>query len=235
MNDPGLPTVAEGRSKIYWFLSHFYLIRPNGQFLGELSQWLAEQSRGGEEGLTCGVDLLKSVLRERDRSQLTERLLREYTRLFRGVKEGYGPPPPYESVYRESRLMGDITAAVVAKYAQAGYAVIDLATGPQDHIGAELKFMALLCYDESVAWRKGDTNGAVRRWQWQENFLDEHLLHWVPAYCDRIQENSVEPFYRAAALLTEQTVVQDRRLLRDLRQAFAATEPGGDAERRERC
>lgn len=218
MIDAGrLGNIARDRSQVYWFLSTFYTTRPDGKFLAGLAgQLAAAAEEGAEDASGDGFELLRNVLDEPDLEALAERLAVEYTRLFRGLGEGYGPPPPYESIYRGSHLMGEVTLAVMARYNEAGFGVIDETVGPQDHIGAELKFMSLLCYDEIAAWDRGDRGAAVRSWERQREFLDQHLLRWMPSYCRKIQEESNERFYVGAALLTEHAVVADDEVLDDL-------------------
>jgi TorA maturation chaperone TorD len=184
--------------------------------LTELAGRLSALGDGAEETSVEAFELLRSVLGAPDIEGLAARLAVEYTRLFRGLRDGYGPPPPYESLYRGSRLMGGVTVAVVGRYAEAGFGVIDEAVGPQDHIAAELKFMSLLCYDEIAAWDRDDRGAAVLGWGLQRRFLDEHLLRWVPGYCRRIKSESVEPFYAGAAMITEKALAADRALLGDL-------------------
>ncbi len=211
-----LAEVARERSQVYWFLSTFYTTRPDARFFADLAGRVAALEAAGTDPAGEGVDHLRSALNEPDAGGLAERLTVEYTRLFRGLSANYGPPPPYESLYRGSQLMGEVTAAVMARYAAAGFGVIDEDLGPQDHIGAELKFMALLCHDEIAAWERADRDAAARSWKLQREFLAKHLLRWVPAYCRRLQEESVERFYIGAALLTEHAVIADNGVLDDL-------------------
>lgn len=217
MSDVGrLAEVARERSQVYWFLSTFYTTRPDARFFADLAGRVATLKAAGTDSAGEGLNHLRSALDEPDAGRLAERLTVEYTRLFRGLSADYGPPPPYESLYRGSQLMGEVTAAVMARYADAGFGVIDEDLGPQDHIGAELKFMALLCHDENSAWERADHDAAARKRNLQRRFLAEHLLRWVPAYCQRIQEESVERFYIGATMLTEHAVIADNEVLGDL-------------------
>jgi TorA maturation chaperone TorD len=140
-----IKNLAENRSRSYWLLSLFYLRKPDKVFIAEL--------RRGVEKINVIPDLkeeillLKDALKEDLSDQFILRLAVEFTRLFRGIKEGYSPPPPYESVYRgEGRVMGNYTLMVMKKYRDAGFLIIDKYPGPQDYIGTELKFMSFLCF-----------------------------------------------------------------------------------------
>ncbi len=156
--------------------------------------------------------LLQSSLLSTEASQLATRLGLEYTRLLRGIKQSYGPPPPYESLYRENRLMGEATLAVLRHYQQAGYGMLEENVGPQDHLGTELKFMALRCHDEATAWQQAKTTEAMKIRAAQLSFLEHHLLAWVPDYCDRLQQEAQVSFYGAVARLTAKLLTEDHIL-----------------------
>ena len=204
--------LAAFRSRNYWFLAQFYLRRPEPEFLGELSSALASSTDDTEASET--LSLLRDELNrvQNDETAALE-LEKEYARLFRGLREGYGPPPPYESVYRENRLVGATTAAVMHHYRRAGFGEIDETAGPQDHLGAELKFMSLLCYREHEAWTSGDTHQARKSIERQQEFLEHHLMAWLPEYGELIAGESRVPFYSAAARLTLETLEPERSLL----------------------
>lgn len=201
--------VAESRSRTYWLAAGFFLTAPARDVIDGLKMQLGElQASADAKVPQAAMDLAGSL----DGVDL-ERLEVEYTRLFCGIQDGYGPPPPYESLYREGRLMGDSTQDVIGMYGAAGFGMIEQTVSPQDHIGAELKFMSMLCYEEAGALEQGDEAAVRRLWAHQEAFLDRHLAAWVPDYCRRIEAESREPFYAAAAALTEKILAADRSLL----------------------
>jgi putative dimethyl sulfoxide reductase chaperone len=139
----------------------------------------------------------------------SEELRSEHLRLFGGVREGYGPPPPYESLHREGRLLGQTTEAVMAYYRGNGISLADEIAGPEDHLGIELKFVALLCHEESRRWRDGDAAGGYTALAAQRKFIEDHLRAWVPAYCHRVQGSTRSPYFQAVAGLTAASIEQD--------------------------
>lgn len=202
---------AADRSRIYWMLSRFFVEPPAASFLAELGMASGAHGEEAEPGLVRAMAELRQSLEGGDFESMSEGLRAEFTRLFRGIQEGYGPPPPYESLYREGRLMGETTEAVQSQYRNQGFGVIDETVGPQDHIGAELKFLAFLCHRESEAWRQGDSEGGKACLTAQGEFLERHLLRWAPDFCQRVQAESGAPFYRAVAELTAISLDQDSR------------------------
>lgn len=217
MNDPQYnewAKLAESRSKNYWFLARFYLERPESCFLSDLSSSITASMES--EANASLMQMSDEIRRIQGDGTASTALGVEYTRLFRGIEEGYGPPPPYESVYRENRLMGDSTMDVMRHYQASGFGIIDETAGPQDHLGVELKFMSLLCFNEHEAWSKDDMTGAIQIIQRQRSFLKEHLMAWVPAYCDRIMEESRQAYYSSVAKLTLDTIRAELSLLDEL-------------------
>jgi TorA maturation chaperone TorD len=106
---------------------------------------------------------------------------------------------------------------VVRKTQQAEFDRVAPEAGPQDHIGAELRFMSLLCYRESRAWGGGDRALAESLRANQMRFLDDHLLQWVPGYCEALSQAAAEPLYEGLAQMTRDALAEDRRVLDELR------------------
>jgi TorA maturation chaperone TorD len=117
----------------------------------------------------------------------------EFTRLFSGVQESLGPPPPFESVWREDRLIGESTAQVVAAYAKSGFADIAPEAGPQDHVAVELALR------EAEAWQSDDRAVAHQRLIQQSDFLKQHLAVWAPRWADAIIQQARLPLFAALA------------------------------------
>jgi TorA maturation chaperone TorD len=212
--DPIFRDVAANRSRAYWFVGQIFATRPDRPFLEDLRQRLA-----GSEDAMSGLQEMHAALDLPDLDAAAERLAREHLRLFGGLDNAKGPPPPYESVYREGRLMGATTQGVLADYADAGIGNPAPEVAPGDHIVAEFKFMALLCHNELSAWERNDRDAAETAWQRQHRFLHRHLLRWVPAYSRRLREEARELFYAESANVAERVLAEDQATLDDLMHA----------------
>lgn len=126
---------------------------------------------------------------------------------------------PYESVYRDERevgdtrvrglLMGPSTLAVKQLYLEAGAAITEDFKDLPDHVGLELACMEFLCRAEALAWDEEDLDEIRRVRGLQRRLLQDHLLQWVPALCERIRERAAGPFYRGIACLTEVYLTQE--------------------------
>jgi len=165
--------LADERSQIYWFLSDCFLQLPTETSLAEI-----------ENALQISADKLDILA-----------LQQEFTRLFRGIQEGYGPPPPYESLYRSSEFPTDIVEAVMSYFQAAGFDVAEICEEPADFLSSELKLMGLLAFKEHECIQNGDDAQAHLFSDLQHKFLHNHIMIWVPAYCQMLVEASRVELY----------------------------------------
>lgn len=120
----------------------------------------------------------------------TDALQTEHTRLF---VNAYGGAPclPYESVYAEGRMLGEIAAEVAAFYADWG--VHETAELP-DHAAVELAFAAQLARLRQLP-DIGENRDAVA--EALEAFERAHLRTWLPALAADMQASAELSFYKA--------------------------------------
>lgn len=200
MNQADRMSAAEDRSRFFWWLAEWFLHPPSQEQLATLPDAEMAAPEVQEDAMDRAWRALSNAAPD-PHTSVPDELGVEFTRLFSGIQEGMGPPPPFESVWREDRLIGEFTVQVIDAYARAGFAEIDLEAGPQDHIAVELKFIALLALREAEAWRADDVAGAERRLAQQRDFLHQHLATWAPRWADAIIEQSREPLFSALAEL----------------------------------
>ena len=105
---------------------------------------------------------------------------------------------------------GESTIAVSAAYAEAGVEQPAPEAGPADHLGAELRFLALLCHRESEAWKAADRVAACAWIERERAFLDDHVLQWVPEHCQRLVGLAESAYHRAMFALIARACVIDR-------------------------
>jgi TorA maturation chaperone TorD len=203
------------RSRVYGFLSQLHLRTPdegfrdmfiNPKFMDALNYMTENPDLPAS--MVDGLKSIKeytSALRERPFDEALAELSVEHTRIFRGVKREYGPPPPYESVYvDDGRVMGETTVRIKAEYAKAGLAIPDSHKGEMaDYIGLEMDFMRHLCSAEADAWLGGDFELAVQLKEDQARFLREHLQRWVPVFCETAISHALSGFYVGVLQLTK--------------------------------
>jgi TorA maturation chaperone TorD len=141
---------------------------------------------------------------------LRERLAQEHLRLFGGLTYGRSPPPPYESVWRgEGKLMGKVTSSVLRTYNEAGMELASGTTEPPDHVGVELSYLSYLCSKEADAHRSCDSTEMARYSRMQYDFLRQHVVRWVPSFCQHIARADTTGFYQGIAILTREFLLAD--------------------------
>ena len=128
----------------------------------------------------------------------------EHTRYLRGIGRAYGPPPPYESLYRSPEAGEDNSylLQLTEFYQQAQAAIRTENAERVDYLGIELDFMRLLCEEESRCLEQGDDHGSCSYFiHLQQHFLHEHLLAWAPRFCESFIAQTTNGFYHGVALL----------------------------------
>jgi TorA maturation chaperone TorD len=153
----------------------------------------------------------------------------EYTRLFRGIKRFYGPPPPYESVYSgEGVLMGDISVIVQSEYAEVGLKVPNHLKGEMpDHIGFELDYLRYLCEEESKSFKNEKIVDGISLKEKQIKFLFEHVGKWVPRFIENALEHATSGFYKGVLMLTKGFVmveIAQNKITLELAKAISSSE-----------
>lgn len=108
--------------------------------------------------------------------------------------------PVYESFYNYPmeegpRRWGKATGDVQKFYESAGLAVWEDKQMAPDHISTELLFMSYLAENDHVI-ELG-------------SFLREHVMKWVPAFCEEVEARAKTEFYRKIAILLEELVSSD--------------------------
>lgn len=207
--------VAQSRSSVYGFLAALYSQLPDMQFANGVigSDFLAflesvkdssDQPSDVREGAALMAQFAQDV-QGLSAEDLRTKVRVERTRLLRGVKPGYGPLPPYESVYahRETEVDAHSVANIAGIYARCGAAMPEGTHEQPDYIGLELDFMRHLCAKEAQAWQTGNVGEARIALDVQRQFLAEHLGMWVPSFCDAMRADAQLALYQGLALFTK--------------------------------
>jgi TorA maturation chaperone TorD len=209
MNMEDRALVGQQRSEAYSFLSTLFANPLDANAIAHMASAASQDTN--EQGFAN--EILNVFRDSADQQELATRLAVEHTRLFCGISEEYGPPPPYESLWREGLLMGDSTVQVASHYVNAGYG-LDGQFSPCDHLADELRFMAALCKEESEACNVTLPENVKQLRSRQLGFLDQHLMIWVGEYCRQLADLSKEPLYQALARVTATVLEQDATHLR---------------------
>jgi len=206
-----LADVAGRRSSTWWLLSRLVIEQPQDTWLDELEAILALVDVGASTPLGPeSAELLNALRSARSEEAGLTALAVDRTSLLAGVMHKKTLPAPYESAALGFPMNSDLVIDVIECYREAGLEDFGLEFGPPDFMGTELRFMALLGYSEMQAHQKGDRGLAAQWLSRQTRFLDEHLLAWVPAHCERLGAMAKTPFYAALAALISRACLLDR-------------------------
>lgn len=183
------------RENFYRFLSRLYLLEVDEALLSIL-RVMELPPQSGNAALDEGYQLLKQAASALTADGLDE-LAVDYARVFlaAGIAEG-GGAFPYESVYQSRLRMSHQQAqsGAAAWYAEEG---ISLVQGPpdvpEDHVAAELDFMAYLCGNAQM-------DGAYL--QKQRDFFRQHIASWMPRFAVDVVKYAETDFYKAVGKLT---------------------------------
>ncbi len=152
-----------------------------------------------------GAELEDDFLR-RPEDELIEDLAIGYTGLFLGPGRHISP---HESVHHErddgdwGGLWGKSTVEVKKFIESSGLEYKSDYHGMPDHISVELEFMQEATKRESLAWKDKDSKGALYCLKMEKKFIEEHLIKWLPIFCDRVISEAELSFYREMARLTK--------------------------------
>lgn len=209
--------MATHRSMIYRFLAVVYQKEIGVEEFNNLNQ--PEISEALEEtGFRLSGDFYR-----RPQEQVLEDLAVEYCRLFIGPGKHF---PPYESVHRgefvagtgeKGLLMGEAAMEVSKFVKECGLEFDASYRGLPDHLGVELELMGQLTAWEASSWLEEDLEDAHTALDLQDRFMSEHLMRWVPGFCQKLADASEVPFYRDVALLTKEFAVSDLAIIQELK------------------
>ncbi|MEM3551844.1 MAG: molecular chaperone TorD family protein, partial [Candidatus Bathyarchaeia archaeon] len=123
-----------------------------------------------------------------------------------------GLPHPSESAYKSGFIMERPMEEVLKAYREAGVDLKEDFKEPADHISTELQFMAYLCQKASESGLKGKKDELKRELERRIEFLNKHLLPWIPLFAKTISNAAETDFYRGLVILTKRFVELDESL-----------------------
>ena len=212
-----LADACEARSETYALLSRFFRTEVDEEFLEALCATMYPVKSGNEK-IDEGHYIIAKYLSNEWVDPL-RKLGVDYAKAFLGDgMDTYSCAYPYESVYTSPKrlLMQEARDEVLAIYRSCGLDKQPEWNVGEDHIAVELEFMRVLCLKSAVALRSGNEKEAQRLIATMGNFLNEHLLAWVPMFTADVRRFCKTPFYRGVALLTEGFLEADQQFLADI-------------------
>jgi TorA maturation chaperone TorD len=114
---------------------------------------------------------------------------------------------------QERLLMQEARDQVVEIYRQAGLQRSEEFNEPEDHLAFELEYMAYEAQNLLSAYQQGDRQATLDAIHRQVDFLEAHLLSWVPAFATDVQRKAKTSFYSGLSQMTAGFLELDREFL----------------------
>ena len=190
----------QGEIFLYHLLRSVFQSEPTREIIGALQALhLPQEKEPSAHGLMLMVSSTQLNCSRLD--AWLEELAREFTRVFIGPLKPL--VVPYASFYlsQSRQLMTDETIEVRRRYLEAGMAIKDLYSVPDDHIGIELEFLYYLANESASFLRQGRQAEAATFQDIKTNFITSHMALWVPQFAEQLAEATHEDFFKGAALL----------------------------------
>ena len=205
------------RARTYGLLARIFRVEVDGKFLEELRHLKFPTSTGNEH-VDYGYRTMYNYLKGTWEDTLLD-LARDYARTFIGHgNNGRSAAYPFESVHTSEKrlLMQDARDEVLAIYRSAGLDKKNSWKEGEDHVALELEFEQVLTNRTAEALRKGDEEEAAALLTTQRNFLEDHLLSWVPMMTADMKRFAKTDLYQGLAYLTDGFLNTDKAFLDDV-------------------
>ena len=201
--------VARQRSNIYGLLATIYREEVGKALLKQIRH-ARFQGALSHLGVQLGGEFLNLP-----EEKLIEDLAVEYARLFLGPGKHISP---HESVHLTKEegggsLWGAATVKVKKCIECSGIEYKSDYRGMPDHISVELEFMQELTKREAQAWEDKDQDTVFWCLKTENRFIDEHILLWIPLFCEKVIKDAELSFYREVAKLTKRFLKFEQREL----------------------
>ena len=184
----------------YELLGRLFQREVDAELLGSLCEG-RYPARTGNDHLDEGYRGLVVFLNHRGERTGTE-LNVDYLHVFIGnTQDTSHVAYPYESVYTspDHLLMQDARDAVLAAYRSEMVTLVNEHNEPEDHMGFELAFCAVLLSRAAEALTAGDIARAAELVEKERSFVRDHLGVWAPEFASDVKRIARTGFYRALA------------------------------------
>ncbi|MDA8428981.1 MAG: molecular chaperone TorD family protein [Geobacteraceae bacterium] len=196
-----------GEIFVYNMLARIFYSEPTLELLHELAglKLPSDTEADASKGMLHMVEVAR--LHSNNLEELQDELAIEFTRLFLGPIKPVAIP--YASWYlsESHQLMTDETIDVRRRYLEAGMAVNNLYSTPDDHISIELEFLSYLTGEMITAHEAGQQERLQTLETTRDGFINDHMKQWVHVFIATITDSDANKFYKGAALLLDEVLL----------------------------
>ena len=211
-----LGKLMDERASTYGLLSRLFRTEVDREALKELQGMRFPVATGNsliDKGFRQMYDYLKTSWDD----SVTE-LAIDYVRCFIGHGvNGYSAAYPFESVYTsERRLLMQEARAEVLQILRDNNRKRGSWNEGEDHIALEFEFMQRLSDRTARCLRENDEDRAIENLKTQAEFLDDHILNWLPMLVSDMGQFAQTSFYLGLGDLALGYSQEDAALLGEL-------------------
>ena len=210
---PDIADFMEEMREACSFLSSLFLSELSEEALDALSTSDLASDTGNPK-IDEGYGLIRRYLSFPESDRRCE-LACEYARIFLAAgiyDQDRATAVPYESVFTsdDGIMMQEARDHVVAVYREHGFAVDPSLHEPEDHIGFELAFLGEMARQCALDGVEFDDAGLKESLIAQRDFLDGHILNWLPKLASVAEGYATNSFY-PGIFLVAMGVLEDAR------------------------
>ncbi|NYT01088.1 MAG: molecular chaperone TorD family protein [Methanocellales archaeon] len=199
------------RLYMYKFVAEVFKGEPSSKLLYGITQDFFKQYRYEQEeenefmeGYVQMCDFVDTFSEEKE---LKEILSREYREIFlekvHALERHYAPKKRSEVILKDLREV----------YAKKSWTIPEDFPKEEDHIAVECEFLTHLL----KAMRKNllslNAEESEASFNFQRDFIREHILNWIPSLCSKIASETENEFYLGASKMTSGILEMDKELL----------------------
>lgn len=198
-----LQEIFNHSAQMYAFIARLYRVEVDNELFAELKKSDFSLTPDIPQ-IDEGYKMMDAFLKSHGEDPITD-LAVDYARTFLG----YGPTAgqgafPYESVYtsHDAVIMQEARDEVVALYRDENMERENSFDEPEDHIAFELVYLEHLCYKIEEALQNDDDSALSLYLNKKANFMQNHIMNWVPRFCIDVEKVAGTDFYKALAKIT---------------------------------
>jgi DMSO reductase family type II enzyme chaperone len=219
---PDPKTSALARSYLYQLLSMLFRYPTvelfdslaNGDYLSELANAIEASPHHNSTYMNEFIESSTKLQRF-----LAETSYRDYEVLFTETFEVGAPKPPcplYEGLQHKALPRNATMLNIAAFYKHFGLEIGKQENNRElpDHISAELEFLHFLTFKEAQAREEADTELLGGYVLAQNDFLQRHLLRWVPDFANELKAMSPDSVLAAWAQFSANFLLMEMDLVR---------------------
>jgi anaerobic sulfite reductase subunit A len=177
-----------------------------------------------DEGIGEGYNQMRAFI-DSDVLDPISDLAVDYAKVFygAGIVDSRNAAYPYESIYTSDRrlVMQEARDEMFHLLQSKDIGVKKGYDIPEDHLFIQLEFMAFMCKEALNAINENDERTAQLLIEDQKEFIEKHLMNWVPEFSEDVKKFAQTDFYKGLATVAERFIKMDLIFIEDFMTAYA--------------